>query len=195
MIVAARHALRPRLSSGCPADGRRVVRVGRQQAVEPGMMYLNDAKDIAEFEAQSGLTLTDIPIYEGQSPLQRIYGKPHAKEVMVKRPFEFSKTEIGKHENGMTKYKYGYLHPMAVSIDNQQTNGNGASNGQSWANADTVDKMISYAMAELGLAGRDAVSNALQGSVDDLEWLNHTYTRATALSALKAFAASRVVKS
>jgi hypothetical protein len=160
-----------------------------------GHVYLNDAKDIAEFEAQSGLSFETLPVYDSQSPLQRIYNRPNANEVKVKRPFEFSKKEIGKHENGMTKYEYGYLHPMAVSMDNQQTNGNGASNGQSWANADTVDKMIGYAMAELGLAGRDAVSNALQGSVDDLEWLNHTYTRATALSALKAFAASRVVKS
>jgi hypothetical protein len=43
--------------------------------------------------------------------------------------------------------------------------------------------MVIYAMMELGIATREAVSNALKGSVDDIEWQNHTKTKATALSA------------
>jgi hypothetical protein len=160
-----------------------------------GHVYLNDAKDIAEFEAQSGLSFETLPVYDSQSPLQRVYNRPNANEVKVKRPFEFSKKEIGKHENGMTKYEYGYLHPIAAPVDNQQTNGNGASNGQSWANADTVDKMISYAMAELGLAGRDAVSNALDCDLSDLEEINDRYSKVVAWRTLEAKVNGRAVKS
>jgi hypothetical protein len=55
--------------------------------------------------------------------------------------------------------------------------------------------MVSYAMMDLGLEGYKAVENALGVDLTDFTALHEKYTKATALSALKAFAANRAVKS
>jgi hypothetical protein len=80
-----------------------------------GFMYLDTPEQIQQFEAQSGLTLKNIPLYEGQAPLKRTFGKTHKYEVACKTPFDIVKTPDGNHENGMPKYLYDYRVPKVVA--------------------------------------------------------------------------------
>lgn len=61
-------------------------------------LYLNTADDIAEFEAQSGLKLADIPLYDGQTPLKRSQRQRHRCETPVKSPFLAFKSPVGEKE-------------------------------------------------------------------------------------------------
>lgn len=80
-----------------------------------GFMYLDKPEDVAEFEAQSGLKLMDIPLYESEAALKRKFGKTHPKQVAVATPFEIIKTPDGQHDNGMPRYIYSYKLPKLAA--------------------------------------------------------------------------------
>lgn len=81
-----------------------------------GFLYLNTAEDIAQFEAQSGLKLDELPIFEGEKAPDRTHGNPpHKKEIAVKRSFEMVKVPTGEtYETGMQKYEYRYAKPLPI---------------------------------------------------------------------------------
>lgn len=79
-------------------------------------MYLDDAETIAQFEAQSGLKLGEIPLYNGQTALRRNYGKVSEFETAVKTPFDLVKIPDGEHEGGMPKYRYQYALEKTVKV-------------------------------------------------------------------------------
>jgi hypothetical protein len=81
-----------------------------------GHLYLNEPSDVAEFEARSGLKVTDLPLYDSDKALKRTYGKRHACEVTVRRHFEMTRTPDGQHESGMPKYKYAYFGASPVVV-------------------------------------------------------------------------------
>jgi hypothetical protein len=78
-------------------------------------MYLDTADEIAEFEAQSGLKLNDIPLYDAQQPYQRTADKPHRCEIKVKRSFEIVREKVGEDDRGHPRYKYSYYQPANVT--------------------------------------------------------------------------------
>jgi len=78
-------------------------------------MYLDTPEEIAEFEAQSGLKLADIPVYDGQQALQRTAGQTHAKEIAVKRSFKIAKKETHIADDGKPRYDYRYFAPATPS--------------------------------------------------------------------------------
>lgn len=78
-------------------------------------MYLNTPEDIAEFEAQSGLKLDQIPLYDGQQALKRTYGSTHPKEIKPRRPFRITRVKTGEHDTGMPRYEYSYTVPANVT--------------------------------------------------------------------------------
>jgi len=72
-----------------------------------GHLYLNTPADIAEFEAQSGLKLASLKIYDApQAP-----GRKDAERFWAacKTPFELAKTPNGRaNANGYPLYNYAY---------------------------------------------------------------------------------------
>lgn len=79
-----------------------------------GHLYLDTPDDVAEFEAQSGLKLADLPLYEGQQAIQRKHGHATRFEVNVKRTFGIVRTPDGQHDNGMPRYLYSYAAPASL---------------------------------------------------------------------------------
>jgi hypothetical protein len=102
-------------------------------------MYLGTAEDVSQFEAQSGLKLADLPVYEGESAMTRKYGSPKKYEVKVKRPFEVVRTEDGTYSNGMPKYIYSYYAEINLELAGQ--------NKTTPAPLETVSPMTSTAPA------------------------------------------------
>jgi hypothetical protein len=96
--------------------------------------------------------------------------------------------------NAFDKYLASLGAPVAP-VDNQQTNGNGASNGQSWADAETVANMVKQAIDLLGYANQNAVANALDCDLSDLEEINDRYSKVVAWRTLEAKVNGRAVKS
>lgn len=105
-----------------PSDGTPIVdfypawnNAGTYGAYKFCSLYLDTPAEIAEFEAQAGLRLTDIPLYDGQQALKRTHGRAHAKEVQLSRPVQMTRKQIGTHpETGYAKYEYGYYRTMAT---------------------------------------------------------------------------------
>lgn len=99
-------------------------------------IYLNSADEIREFEAQSGLKLENMPLYESQAPIQRNQARANRHEIACK-PFRVKKAEDREKEVGgkmQMTYKFsGYLSPVnppAAQPEHKPTgNGNGGSNG------------------------------------------------------------------
>lgn len=75
-------------------------------------VYLGTDAEIAEFEAQSGLKLSDLPVYPGQGAIVRTYGQTNEFERPVKRAFRMTKTLTGEDENGRNQYQYRYAAPL-----------------------------------------------------------------------------------
>lgn len=50
-------------------------------------IYLNNDADVAAFEAQAGLSIDGLPLYESQAPLQRTGSRVHKCEIVVPTPF------------------------------------------------------------------------------------------------------------
>lgn len=78
-------------------------------------LYLNTPADIAQFEAQSGLRLADMPLRDEPTALKRTFGKTHAHEVAVKRSFEMLRTPDGQYETGMPKWRYSYFKELPIA--------------------------------------------------------------------------------
>lgn len=78
-------------------------------------IYLNSADEIREFEAQSGLKLENMPLYESQAPIQRNQARANRHEITCK-PFRVKKAEDREKEVGgkmQMTYKFsGYLSPV-----------------------------------------------------------------------------------
>jgi hypothetical protein len=62
-------------------------------------VYLNTPEDVAEFEANSGLKIKNMPLFDSQVPLQRTAGITHKCEVKC-QPFEVVKKEDAMKEIG-----------------------------------------------------------------------------------------------
>lgn len=72
-------------------------------------VYLDNEEQVAEFEAQSGLRLDKLPVYESQAPLQRNPARPHRCEITCPTPFEAIKQQNGEKEvNGVTQMTYKF---------------------------------------------------------------------------------------
>lgn len=72
-------------------------------------IYLDSPEDIAQFEAQSGLKLDDIPLCDGEAGVRRKYNaKRHPKEILVKRAFDMIKIADGAYDDGKPRYRYDY---------------------------------------------------------------------------------------
>jgi len=96
-------------------DGTNIIdffRDNLQYAV--GMAYLDADKPerTAAFLAASGFASLDaVPLYDGQSPLKRVIGKPNVKETAVPRPFAVilkptgKKTEKGNDQRRFDRYE------------------------------------------------------------------------------------------
>lgn len=80
-----------------------------------GHKYLDKAEDVAQFEAQSGLKLADMPLYDGQSAITRKPGKATRFEVRVNHTFSLKKIKVGQYDDGKPKYEYDYATPMKVT--------------------------------------------------------------------------------
>lgn len=77
-------------------------------------LYLDTPDDVAQFEAQSGLKLANLPIYKSKSPIEREPGEVNEFEVTVARSFEMRRAANGQHEGGMPKYEYSYAKPLTL---------------------------------------------------------------------------------
>ena len=82
-----------------------------------GHLYLDSPEDIAQFEAQSGLRLADLPVFDSDRPLKRTSGKKHQCEVSVRTPFELVRIPDGQYDSGMPKYQYQYAIEKHVNAD------------------------------------------------------------------------------
>jgi hypothetical protein len=125
-------------------------------------LYLNTKEDITEFEAQSGLRLNDIPLYESQTPMQRKFGtQPHRCEIAVKRTFEVVRTPDGQHDTGMPKYKYSYYAPVAKQ-NGANGNGHHADTPQSgsWVNQDNLATAFNAVKVRTGDSGMKSLEFA-----------------------------------
>lgn len=104
-----------------PSDGTPIVdfypawnNAGTFGAYKFCSLYLDTPGEIAEFEAQAGVKLADVPLYDGQAALKRTHGRAHAKEVQLPRPVQMTRKQIGTHpETGYAKYEYGYYRTVA----------------------------------------------------------------------------------
>ena len=79
-------------------------------------LYMDSPEDIAQFEAQSGLKLNDIPVSDGLAGVRRKYGKSYPKEVFVKRSFDMISIPDGVYENGKPRYRYEYATKLPVTV-------------------------------------------------------------------------------
>jgi hypothetical protein len=77
-------------------------------------IYLDSPEDVAQFEAQSGLKLTEIPLSDGEVGVRRKYGKTLPKEIAVKRIFEMIRFPDGTSDDGKPRYRYEYAAPLPV---------------------------------------------------------------------------------
>lgn len=93
-------------------------------------VYLGNADETAEFEAQSGLKVSELPVYPGPGALSREYEQPTEFERPVRRFFKMNRTIIGQDENGRNQYKYEYTSPVhGTQTPPADGNGNGSKNG------------------------------------------------------------------
>ncbi len=72
-------------------------------------IYLDTPEDSAQFEAQSGLKLADLPICDGEAGVRRKYGKQNPKEITVKTPFDMIKIQDGMYDDDKPRYRYDYV--------------------------------------------------------------------------------------
>jgi hypothetical protein len=104
-------------------------------------MYLNSAEDVAQFEAQSGLKLASMPLYEGQIAITRKHGSVNKYEVPVTRRFDIARKKVGANDNGMPKYEYRYFMPVtAQPTPPVSANGNGHQAAAPWATITVLGK-------------------------------------------------------
>ena len=78
-------------------------------------IYLDSPENIAQFEAQSGLKVNEIPLSDGDAGVRRKYGKPNPKEVAVKRSFDMLKIPDGTTDDGKSRYRYTYAVTLPVA--------------------------------------------------------------------------------
>lgn len=78
-------------------------------------IYMDSPEDIAQFEAQSGLKLDEIPVSDGEAGVRRKYGRNNPKEIAVKRPFDMLKIPDGTADDGKPRYRYEYAAKLPVS--------------------------------------------------------------------------------
>lgn len=79
-------------------------------------IYMDSPEDIAQFEAQSGLKLDDIPLSDGEVGVRRKYGKIYPKEIAVKRSFDMLRIPDGLSDDGKPRYRYEYVTKLPVTI-------------------------------------------------------------------------------
>lgn len=80
-----------------------------------GLMYLNTPDDVSQFQAQSGLQLSEIPVFEG-GVFQRDFNRRSRYEVSCRKPFLIKRVPNGVDEQtGHNRYKYEYAAPVSVS--------------------------------------------------------------------------------
>lgn len=79
-------------------------------------LYMDSPEDIAQFEAQSGLKLNDIPVSDGEAGVRRKYGKTNPKEVAVKHSFDMLKIPDGTADDGKPRYRYEYATRLPVTV-------------------------------------------------------------------------------
>ena len=85
-------------------------------------IYLDKPEDVAQFEAQSGLKLDELPLSDGEAGVRRRYGsKPNAKEIPVKRSFEMLKILDGTYEDGKPRYRYEYVAKLPITTHTSWT--------------------------------------------------------------------------
>ena len=88
-------------------------------------IYLDDdARAIAEFEAQSGLTFARLPVLNSQTALERDMDYPSEQEVSCK-PFVVRKTPTNKTtDKGEVVFRFaGYVGEPVQSVSNGHTSG------------------------------------------------------------------------
>jgi hypothetical protein len=90
-------------------------REGKYGEYKFASIYLDSPEDIAQFEAQSGLKINDIPVSDGEAGVRRKYGKSYPKEVAVKRPFDMKRIPDGVNSDGNPRYRYVYVNTLLVS--------------------------------------------------------------------------------
>ncbi|MBA3948123.1 MAG: hypothetical protein H0X37_26685 [Herpetosiphonaceae bacterium] len=76
-------------------------------------IYIDKPEDIAQFEAQSGLKLDEIPLCDAEAGVRRKYGKVNPKEITVKRKFDMVKVPDGVFDDGKPRYRYDYAIKLA----------------------------------------------------------------------------------
>jgi len=83
-------------------------------------LYLDNASDIAEFEAQSGLKLYSLKSYDGEVAMDREKAGQKFWQFAhkVARPFQMVRTPNGHYDNNMPRYEYGYFAPATPSAQN-----------------------------------------------------------------------------
>lgn len=136
--------------------------------------YMNDEAEIAEFLQVAGFkSLEAIPLYDGQAPLKRTQGKPHAKETAVRAPFKLVRKQ-GAEKTGsdgkpyrpweFVRYEANAGSGGAGSQSNSKSPENGIVGGNSgtsdWT-PETINKLIAMHQstpdelkAALGIQGR-----------------------------------------
>jgi len=77
-------------------------------------IYLDSDDDTAQFEAQSGLKLADIPQMDGEAGVRRKYGKVLPKETAVKRTFDMIRMPDGVSDDGKPRYRYDYVARLPI---------------------------------------------------------------------------------
>jgi len=112
-------------------------------------MYLNTPEDIAEFEAQSGLKLDNIPLYDSKVALQREQGNKHPKETQVKTKFSIHKLKTHEDENGKPRYEYSYAM-------RKLTNANASDEGH-WYDDNANRVKFDMALVNKGVSHEDAL--------------------------------------
>jgi len=90
-------------------------REGKYGEYKFASIYMDSPADIAQFEAQSGLKMDDIPLSDGEAGVRRKYGRVLPKEIAVKRPFDMKRIPDGINSDGNPRYRYEYANKLPVS--------------------------------------------------------------------------------
>lgn len=134
-------------------------------------IYLDSPENIAQFEAQSGLKVNDIPLSDGDAGVRRKYGKPNPKEVAVKRSFEMLKIPDGTADDGKPRYRYTYAVMLPVA----------APQATGWSQADVQPFIARWEKDDLTV---EDLKKALSIKAAWSEWKD---TRAAADAAVTAY--------
>jgi hypothetical protein len=114
-------------------------------------LYLNTEADIRQFEAQSGLKLASLKLYDGDRPLdkEKYAGKFTEYSHPVARSFTMTRTPDGTHEGGNPKYIYAYFAELPTETPPPATNEN-PEPGQ-WASGDNLNTLVDMMQKVLGV--------------------------------------------